>query len=157
MEDNTLAELRITVPTKAPMITLRVSGLTSKAPAGGLPPRPEAPQGCSSSKPKKPRLATNTSPPSTQTPEGELPPPAKAALIRNFGAIWVPGFDPKTAKDLRLAVERHLRLPEDTYAPFQRDLVRCYNKLAELHRDRSNNGKPQPQRNDMQQCVDRNQ
>jgi WD40 repeat protein len=155
-KDNTLAELRITVPTKAPMTTLRVSGLTSKAPAGGLPLRPEVPQGCSRSKPKKPRLATNTSPPSTQAPEGELPPPAKANLIRSFCVLWVPGFAPKTAKDLRLAVERHLRLAEDTYLPFQRDLVCCYNKLAKLHRERSNNGKPQPVWNDMEQCLELN-
>ncbi len=155
-KDTTLAELRITTPTKAPMSTSRTPGRKSIASAGDLPSRPEALQGCSSSKPKKPRLATSTSPPSTPAPEGELPPPAKAALIRSFDVIWVPGFDPKTAEDLRLEVERHLRLSEDTYLPFQRDLVCCYNKLAKLHRERSNNGKPQPQWNDMAQCLDLN-
>ena len=156
-KDTTLAELRITASTKAPLSTSRAPGLKITAPSWGLPSRPDALQGCSSPKPKKPRPATNTSPPSTQAPEGELPPSAKAALINIFGAIWVPGFNPKTAKDLRLEVERRLHLSEDIYLPYQRDLVLCYNKLAKLHRERSSNGKPKPQQQDMEHCLNFNQ
>ena len=150
-KDTTLTELRITTPTKAPMSTSHTLGLNNKEPAGDLP------SGCLRLKPKRPRLATNTSPPSTKSLAGEMPPSAKAALIRSFSAIWVPGFDPKTAEVLRLAVERCLHLPKDSYLPYQRALVVCYNELAKLHCERSSNGKPQPQQRDMEHCLKLNQ
>ena len=140
--DDTLQELRITAST---LRTSVVPSLRTAAKAWGLPPRSDNLQDCSSSKPKKSRSATSTAPPSSPTPERDLPPPTKTALIGIFDKLWVPGFDPKTPRNLRQAIERHLFLPEDTFLSVETHLALCYNDLAKVHRERSNSGKPPPQ------------
>ena len=151
--DDTFQELRLTVPTRR---TSFAPSLRTAAKAWGLPPRSDDLQDGSNSKPKKPRHATTTTPLSSPIPEEDLPPPIKASLIKIFCNLWVPDFDPKTATNLRRAVERHMLLPEDIYLSVERQLALCYNKLAKLHRERINSGKPPPRVQDMEECLNIN-
>jgi hypothetical protein len=118
--DDNFTELRLTVPTKVAQRASYVSSLRTAEKPWGLTPSTDDFQERPRSKPKKPRPVTTTAPPPSPTPEEDLPPPTKTALINIFSTLWVPGFDPKTDKNLRRAVERHMLLPEDIYLPVER-------------------------------------
>jgi hypothetical protein len=103
--DDNFTELRLTVLTKAALRAPCASNLNTAVTPWGLPPRTNDSQERPSLKPKKTRHATTTTPLPISTPEEDLPPPIKASLIKIFCNLWVPDFDPKTAKNLRHAVE----------------------------------------------------